>query len=165
MRSDFRETAFWLPSLITDASGHAAGSFTLPESTTRWQLNGFAGDRGDRFGQLREAAARTELPLILRPQMPRFLVQGDQARVSALVTNTTDSAIACAVDFEAKGLRILGHFDGETRTEGTRVDITVPPTATRASTIWSSPRRLGRPNCGSLRSRRRSPTVCCAPCR
>jgi len=127
VRSDFRETAFWLPSLITDASGHAAGSFTLPESTTRWQLNGFAGDRGDRFGQLREAAARTELPLILRPQMPRFLVQGDQARVSALVTNTTDSAIACAVDFEAKGLRILGHFDGETRTEGTRVDITVPP--------------------------------------
>ena len=39
--SDFRETAVWLPTLVTDKNGKATGSFSLPDSTTRWQLSVF----------------------------------------------------------------------------------------------------------------------------
>lgn len=126
VRSDFRETALWLPTLTTGADGKATGTFTLPDSTTSWQISAFGNDQGDRFGQFRERGAQTELPLILRPQMPRFLVDGDLARVSALLTNTTEQDIACAVDFQAEGLEILGHFVGAERIDGTQVRVTVP---------------------------------------
>jgi uncharacterized protein YfaS (alpha-2-macroglobulin family) len=126
VRADFRETALWLPTLVTDEQGQASGEFTLPDGTTRWQISSFANDGGDRFGSHREQGAVTELPLILRPQIPRFLVEGDEARVSALLTNTTDSIIKCQVAMEAEGLQILGYFDGDTLRTGTTAALTVP---------------------------------------
>ncbi|MEZ6020400.1 MAG: alpha-2-macroglobulin family protein [Planctomycetota bacterium] len=126
VRSDFRETAMWLPDVLTGADGKASGSFTLPESTTRWRIQAVAGDQGSRFGIERRDGARTELPLIVRPQMPRFLVQGDQARLAALLTNTTDTPIEATVEIDTEGLVVLGHFaDGELK-QGHQVPVRVP---------------------------------------
>ncbi|MCA9001121.1 MAG: alpha-2-macroglobulin, partial [Planctomycetes bacterium] len=147
VRADFRETALWLPDIVTDETGAATGEFQLPDSTTRWQISSFAGDTGDRFGSLRKQGAVTELPLILRPQMPRFLVETDEARLSALITNNTDEEIQCNVELAVEGLEILGFYDGANLRPGTqapltvaarneaRLDFLVRPTGTGVATI------------------------------
>ncbi|MFT4649517.1 MAG: hypothetical protein ACI9X4_002757, partial [Glaciecola sp.] len=126
VRADFRETALWIPTLLTNEKGQASGEFTLPDSTTRWQISSFANDGGDQFGSDRKQGAVTELPLILRPQMPRFLVETDEARISALLTNTTDAIIECQVALESEGLQILGFFVGDTLQTGTQAPLIVP---------------------------------------
>ena len=42
IRKDFRETAFFFPSLVTDSAGDLDVKFTMPESLTKWKILGFA---------------------------------------------------------------------------------------------------------------------------
>ena len=42
MRSDFRETAFFLPDLLTDRDGSVVLRFTMPDALTRWNFMGLA---------------------------------------------------------------------------------------------------------------------------
>ena len=37
-RSNFSETAFWQPQLLTDADGSATIEFTVPDSVTSWNV-------------------------------------------------------------------------------------------------------------------------------
>ena len=45
LRENFSETAFFAPSLTTNAQGEVAISFTLPESATTWRFLGLAHDK------------------------------------------------------------------------------------------------------------------------
>ncbi len=38
VRSNFAETAFWQPALITDGKGEASFEFTVPDSVTSWNV-------------------------------------------------------------------------------------------------------------------------------
>ncbi|MCP5023577.1 MAG: hypothetical protein GY930_17640, partial [bacterium] len=144
VRADFRETALWLPTIVTDEKGQARGEFTLPDSTTRWQISSFANDGSDSFGSDRKQGAVTELPMILRPQMPRFLVENDEARISALVTNTTDAAIEAQVSFKAQGLKILGFFDGDQLRPGNKAPLSVPAHGEGRLDFQVRPTELGK---------------------
>ncbi|MDF1837779.1 MAG: alpha-2-macroglobulin family protein [Planctomycetota bacterium] len=146
VRADFRETALWLPSVVTDDNGQAHGEFTLPDSTTRWQVSSFANDGVDRFGSHREQGAITELPLILRPQMPRFLVEGDRARVTAMLTNTTDAPLETQVEFATEGLEILGHFQGGTLVPGHSSALTVAAHSDARLDFLVQPNAIGTAN-------------------
>ncbi len=130
VRSDFRETAVWLPNLTTDATGAATLEFTFPDSTTSWEVSAAGGDAGDRFGHFEERLARTELPLIVRPQMPRFLITGDESALSAVLTNTTGSPLMASVWLELEGLEVQGPGTGwlmpATLLEAGPIEIEVP---------------------------------------
>ena len=84
VRQDFRVLAFWLGSVITDASGHAAVDVTLPESLTTYRIMAVAGDRASRFGWA-EREIRTSKPVLLKAAFPRFLAVGDTARFGSVV--------------------------------------------------------------------------------
>ncbi|MCF0197480.1 MAG: hypothetical protein HUK03_09710, partial [Bacteroidaceae bacterium] len=90
MRSNFAETAFFMPSLVTDAQGRVSLRFTLPESLTRWHLTGFAHTQDMLCATLDEqVVARKELMGELR--LPRFLRQGDKAVLTATINNVSES--------------------------------------------------------------------------
>jgi uncharacterized protein YfaS (alpha-2-macroglobulin family) len=83
-RSDFPDTAVWLPALVTDQNGKATLSVDLPDSLTSWRLSVRAVTREAQVG---EAAINvtTQQEVVVRPILPRALTQGDQVLLSAMV--------------------------------------------------------------------------------
>ncbi|NVO83273.1 alpha-2-macroglobulin family protein [Hymenobacter terrestris] len=92
-RTDFRETAFWLPALRTNAQGEIVLEFQMPEAVTRWQLLTLAQDRQLRTGQLRRELV-TQKKLQVTANAPRFFREGDQLIFQAKLSNLTDAALA-----------------------------------------------------------------------
>lgn len=89
VRGDFAETAFFLPNIRTDAKGVATMTFTLPESVTTWRFMAVAHDKDMRNATLL-ADAIAQKPLMVQPNMPRFLRQGDNATITTTVANLSE---------------------------------------------------------------------------
>ena len=92
IRRDFRETAFFFPSLVTDSAGNLDMKFTMPESLTRWKILGFAYTKQLDYG-LTEKEIITHKDLMVFPNAPRFVRQGDTLVFSAKVSNLSERAL------------------------------------------------------------------------
>ena len=90
VRSNLAETAFFLPQLVTDKDGRVTLSFTAPEAITGWKLLMLAHDRELKCGILRDDTITTTRPLMVEPNPPRFVREGDDFRFAVKVTNNTD---------------------------------------------------------------------------
>ncbi|MBR2204887.1 MAG: alpha-2-macroglobulin [Prevotella sp.] len=87
VRENLNETAFFYPQLTTDAEGRVALKFTLPESLTTWRLMALAHTRDMYVGSIvGEAVAQKDV--MIQPNVPRFLRDGDQGTISARIFNT-----------------------------------------------------------------------------
>ena len=96
LRENLNETAFCYPQLETDREGGVTLKFTLPESLTTWRLMGVANTTDMLYGFIgAEAVAKKDL--MVQPNMPRFIREGDAAQISARVINTSDHAISGTV--------------------------------------------------------------------
>lgn len=89
VRRNFNETAFFFPELRTAADGSIEFSFTAPEALTRWKLQTFAHTKELAFG-LEQKELVTQKELMVQPNAPRFLRQGDRMEFSAKIVNLTD---------------------------------------------------------------------------
>jgi uncharacterized protein YfaS (alpha-2-macroglobulin family)/tetratricopeptide (TPR) repeat protein len=105
VRHDYRPTAFWAPDLVTGADGTATARVKLPDSLTTWRAVARAQTRGNDFGQ-GDTTVRTDQPLQVRLQTPRFLVVGDEAAVSAIIDNRTDAPANPSVELVADGVML-----------------------------------------------------------
>lgn len=77
LRTNFAETAFFRPTLRTDAAGQTSLRFTLPESLTEWAFDALAFDRELNTGTLSDKiVARKQLSV--QVATPRFLREGDE---------------------------------------------------------------------------------------
>lgn len=92
LRENHAETAFFYPSLSTDKTGCVNISFTLPESVTTWRFIGLAHDKVMNYNIL-DAGAVASKTVMVQPNMPRFLREGDKGRISARIFNTSDKAV------------------------------------------------------------------------
>ena len=91
IRRDFRETAFFYPSLMTDTAGNIILKFTAPESLTRWRFMGLAYNRRLETGYIgKELVTRKELMVF--PNAPRFVRQGDTLIFSTKVVDLSGKA-------------------------------------------------------------------------
>ncbi len=106
VRSDFRSTALWQPDVVTDEDGTATVSVTYPDSLTTWRATARVASTGNEFGTS-AASTRTQKPLIVRLQAPRFFVVGDTATVSAVVNNNTDEAMTVTPSLDVAGLTVV----------------------------------------------------------
>ena len=91
IRTNFNETAFFFPHLQTDKDGNVLISFTIPDALTRWKLQGFAHNSELMSGYF-EKLVQTQKPLMIVPNMPRFLREGDLVILSAKVVNMSEEA-------------------------------------------------------------------------
>lgn len=89
IRSNFAETAFFYPQLKTDANGNIVISFTMPESLTRWKLQGFAHNTNMMQGYFCKFI-ETQKPLMVVPNAPRFFREGDELSFSAKIVNLSE---------------------------------------------------------------------------
>lgn len=88
VRENLNETAFFQPALTTDQQGNVNITFTLPESATTWHFLGLAHDKALNFATV-DAEAVASKAVMVQPNMPRFLREGDQATLTARIFNTT----------------------------------------------------------------------------
>jgi hypothetical protein len=77
MRSDFSETVFFHPHLLTDESGKATITFKAPQSLTRWKFMGLATTTDLSIGTITEEVV-TRKQLMITPNYPRFVREGDK---------------------------------------------------------------------------------------
>src|SRR5690606_22403306 len=92
VRANLQETAFFFPQLQTDAEGNVTFNFTMPEALTEWKLMAFAHTPDWKTGLL-EGRITTQKDLMVMPNLPRFLRQGDDIRISAKVSNISAEAL------------------------------------------------------------------------
>lgn len=102
VRSEFLDTAFWAPSIVTGADGKATVEFSWPDNLTRWRAVTIGTTVRAQVGQA-EATVRTKKDLIVRLQAPRFCVERDRVTVSATVANDTDRAVQTRVELVVGG--------------------------------------------------------------
>jgi hypothetical protein len=99
VRRDFRETAFFYPALATDAEGNIVVRFTVPDALTRWKILGFAHTKQLDCGQV-EKELVTRKDLMVFPNAPRFVRQGDSVVFSAKVVNLSNRALTGEISVE-----------------------------------------------------------------
>lgn len=87
-RSAFKDTAYWNPSLVTDANGKARVRFTLPDNLTTWTIAAVGATESTQVGQTTTEILVSK-DVIVRPILPNILHVGDKAVLSALVQNFT----------------------------------------------------------------------------
>ena len=108
VRSDFRSTALWQPDVVTGADGTAAVRVTYPDSLTTWRATARVATMGSEFGTA-TSSTRTQKPLIVRLQAPRFFVVGDTATISAVLNNNTDAAMTVTPSLDVEGVNVVGN--------------------------------------------------------
>jgi hypothetical protein len=91
-RKVFTETAFFLPNLTTDKDGNIEFSFNMPESLTKWKWMSFAHTKDLATGMMIKEIV-TQKELMIQPNMPRFLREGDKIILSARVSNLSDKPV------------------------------------------------------------------------
>ena len=91
-RKNLNETAFFYPQLTSDSNGVVRMTFTMPEALTKWRFLGFAHDRSVRSGYLEDHAV-TAKDLMVQPNPPRFLREGDTVEFTVKVSNQTDQPL------------------------------------------------------------------------
>lgn len=89
-RSNLQETAFFYPNLLTDKEGHITFEFDGPEALTRWKLQLFAHTKTLEAGTA-SFFAQTQKQLMVRPNLPRYLREGDEIVIHTQVQNLSDS--------------------------------------------------------------------------
>lgn len=92
-RTNLDETAFFLPNLYTDSEGNVKLEFTSPEALTQWKLLLFAHTKDLKTGSA-EFFTKTQKELMVTPNPPRFLRQGDKVQLSAKIDNLSDKEAA-----------------------------------------------------------------------
>ena len=93
VRENLNEIAFFYPALESDNNGNVAIRFTLPESVTTWKFMGLAHDKEMRNGLLVDEAV-AQKTVMVQPNMPRFLREGDKATIVAKLSNTSDKKVS-----------------------------------------------------------------------
>ncbi|HPM81495.1 MAG TPA: alpha-2-macroglobulin family protein, partial [Candidatus Anammoximicrobium sp.] len=95
-RQNLNETAFFFPHLIADADGRVKLEFTMPEALTEWKFLGFAHDASLRSGLLQDKVV-TAKDLMVQPNPPRFLREGDVLEFTVKVSNQSPTRQTGAV--------------------------------------------------------------------
>jgi alpha-2-macroglobulin len=128
MRSDFSETAFWKPHLLTNTDGSVTFEFKVPDSVTSWNVWVHAITRDLKSGFVTKEA-RTVKELMVRPYVPRFLREGDQAELKVVVNNAAEKELKGSLNFDiidvATDQSVLSQF-GISKSDANGKAFTVP---------------------------------------
>jgi uncharacterized protein YfaS (alpha-2-macroglobulin family) len=106
VRKAFPDTAYWSPSVHTDATGHAHVTLTFPDSLTTWRTTVHAITLDSKAGSaVNRVLVRKNI--IVRMGTPRFLRQGDEVTIPVIVHSYLDQAKQVQLSLDIKGLELV----------------------------------------------------------
>ncbi|MCL2824608.1 MAG: MG2 domain-containing protein, partial [Polyangiaceae bacterium] len=106
-RSDFRQSAYFNPSIVTDETGKAKASFKLPDGLTSYRIMAVVVGKTDQFG-FGQSTVTTSLPLLARPAFPRLLRAGDEVDAGVVITSKTLPKSSIVVKATVEGVELVG---------------------------------------------------------
>ncbi|MBF0227158.1 MAG: hypothetical protein HQK76_17065 [Desulfobacterales bacterium] len=89
VRTNLNETAFFYPHLLMENDGSIKIEFTMPEALTKWKFLGLAHGKKCENGIV-TAYTVTQKDLMVQPNPPRFLREGDTLYFTSKVINMSD---------------------------------------------------------------------------
>ncbi|WP_407557274.1 alpha-2-macroglobulin family protein [Winogradskyella sp. 4-2091] len=92
IRKNLNETAFFFPQLRTDSEGNVSFNFKAPEALTTWKLQLLAHTK-TLESAVTQLETVTQKELMVIPNTPRFLREGDKIRISTKIANLTENAL------------------------------------------------------------------------
>ncbi len=102
VRKEFRTLAFWQAGLKTNSEGKAPFQFKAPDNLTSYRIVAVGQTDQNQFGGSAEKTVKVSKPLLIEPALPRFLRDGDELELRAVVRqNYADSeevVTRCVVD-------------------------------------------------------------------
>ncbi len=101
-REDFRDTAYWNATVLTDEQGQAVMDVALPDNLTTWVVLGRGLTRTALVGEAQAEIVVTR-ELLVRPVTPRFMVAGDHVQLAAVVHNNSLESRNVQVSLQADG--------------------------------------------------------------
>nr|WP_245232999.1 MG2 domain-containing protein [Maribacter forsetii] len=93
IRKNLQETAFFFPKLQTDKEGNVSFNFTTPEALTRWNLQLLAHTKNLK-STITNLSTVTQKELMVIPNAPRFLREGDEIIISTKISNLTEKLLS-----------------------------------------------------------------------
>lgn len=91
---DYRDSeilqALWMPNLVIGDDGNVQLAFTVPNANTTWAFRSFAWTDDLRSSLMIKDLVANK-PVMVQPNLPRFLRAGDRANILATVYNNSDS--------------------------------------------------------------------------
>ena len=106
VRKEFRTLAFWQGSLKTDASGKAPFDFAAPDNLTTYRIIAVGQTKASQFGGDASATVKVSKPLLINAALPRFLRDGDEIELRAVVqqdfADSEEITARCITDTNCK---------------------------------------------------------------
>ncbi len=93
IRKNLQENAFFFPHLKTDKEGNVTFSFTTPEALTKWNVQLVAHNK-NLESAIKTLQTVTQKELMITPNAPRFLREGDEIVISTKIANLTDKVLS-----------------------------------------------------------------------
>ncbi len=103
IRQNFRDYAFWEPSLRSDENGRVTFPITFPDDLTTWRSFFLAYDRQKRRTASVEQTITAKQDVVGSLAIPRFLVQGDTAQILGKVLHYQEDTLRVNTAFEVNG--------------------------------------------------------------
>jgi hypothetical protein len=107
VRQDFESVPYYAPALQVPASGRLTVQVALPDNLTVFKLRAKATSGAERFG-VAKSSLRVRLPVLLQPDLPRFVRPGDRLSVGALARVVEGDGGAGAAQIAVEGLALDG---------------------------------------------------------
>ena len=101
------KNAFFMPALVSNNDGVVTIEFTVPDRNTQWQFTAIA-YTADMKADAVNRLITANKPLMVQPNLPRFVRTSDKVELKATVMNNSDKATAAAVTVE-----IFDHATGK----------------------------------------------------
>jgi uncharacterized protein YfaS (alpha-2-macroglobulin family) len=130
-RKNLNETAFFFPHLLADKEGTVFLEFTMPEALTEWRFLGLAHTRELASGSL-EGTTVTQKDLMVQPNPPRFLREGDLLEFTVKVTNMTEAEVRGAVQLNFSDPVSERPRDAELENKDVKKSFTIPGKQSRS---------------------------------
>lgn len=102
LRDEGIKTAFFLPGLVTNEQGEVTFTFDVPNRNTQWQFSAVA-YTDDLHAHYINRIVSAAKQLMVQPNLPRFVREGDCVTISAAAQNNTDTEQTVDVVIDTNG--------------------------------------------------------------
>jgi len=109
LRSEFKDVAYWNPSVITDSNGNANINFKVPDNLTTWSILAVAASKDTAVGQ-NVTDITVSKDLVVRPILPNILRVGDSIILSSLIQNFSENTLEIEAKLESENLDIKSNL-------------------------------------------------------
>ena len=120
IRREFKDLAYWVPSILTNEDGIATVQFRFPENLSTWRTTVRVITKSSEVGSA-VSKTITRKDLLVRMETPRFFLEHDSLLITTTVHNYLNEDKKTKVIFTASGLEV----------EGTEQIISVPKNGER----------------------------------